>query len=81
MILLQSQSDSGSQMILPIFLLILRIIGAFVCSSKAKELNRSTGGWGFFGFLMPIVAMIWVNCIKPKVVWDNNMEANQNINK
>lgn len=54
--------------------LVLRIIGAFVCSSKAKELNRSTGGWGFFGFISPIIAMIWIQFMKPIMVWDSNAE-------
>ena len=54
--------------------LVLRIIGIFVCSSKAKELNRSSGGWGFFGFISPIIAMIWINCLKPIMIWDENSE-------
>jgi len=55
--------------------LVLRIIGAFVCSSKAKELNRSTGGWGFFGFISPIIAMIWIQFMKPIMVWDRNVDV------
>ena len=51
--------------------LVLRIVGAVVCSNKAKELNRSTGGWGFFGFISPILAMIWIQFMKPIMVWDN----------
>lgn len=58
--------------VLLIIQLILRIVGAVVCSNKAKELNRNSGGWGFFGFVMPIVAMIWVNCIKPITNWEKN---------
>ena len=41
-------------------------------ANKAKELNRSTGGWGFFGFVSPIIAMIWINCLKPITNWDKN---------
>lgn len=51
---------------------VLRIIGIFVCSSKAKELNRSSAGWGFFGFISPIIAMIWIHCLKPITIWDKN---------
>jgi hypothetical protein len=69
MMLLQYQND-GSGMILVIFSLLLKIVGAIVCSSKAKELNRSTGGWGFFGFISPILAMIWIHCMKPNIEWD-----------
>ncbi|HLU86831.1 MAG TPA: hypothetical protein VKZ44_03680 [Taishania sp.] len=57
--------------------LALRIVGAVVCSNKAKELNRSTGGWGFFGFISPIIAMIWIQFMKPIMVWDRNIEINK----
>ena len=73
MTLLQVQND-GSAAIFMVFSLILRIVGAIVCVNKAKELNRSTGSWGFFGFLMPIVAMIWVNCLKPNVEWEKKSD-------
>ena len=52
--------------------LILRFVGIFVCSNKAKELNRSSGGWGFFGFVSPIIAMIWIHCLKPVTIWEQN---------
>ena len=55
-----------------LIIFILRIIGIFVCSSKAKELNRSSVGWGFFGFISPIIAMIWIHCLKPITIWDKN---------
>lgn len=55
-----------------LIIFILRIVGAIVCSNKAKELNRSSGGWGFFGFVSPIIAMIWVNCLKPITIWNKN---------
>jgi hypothetical protein len=69
MILLQANSDMSP--VILIIQLLLRIVGLFVCIGKAKELNRSEGGWGFFGFVMPIVAMIWIHCIKPKVNWES----------
>jgi hypothetical protein len=46
---------------------IVRIIGTIVCYNKAKQLNRNTGGWGFFGFISPILAMIWIQFMKPIV--------------
>ena len=55
-----------------ILILGIRIIGIFVCVNKAKELNRSTGGWGFFGFVSPILAMIWIQFMKPVTSWKNN---------
>jgi hypothetical protein len=61
--------------------LVLKITGAVVCSNKAKELNRSTGGWGFFGFISPIIAMIWIHFMKPVMVWDSNVDINKNKDK
>ena len=58
--------------VLLIIQLVLRIVGVVVCSSKAKELNRSWGSWGFFGFIFPIIAMIWINCLKPIMIWDKS---------
>lgn len=52
--------------------LVLRVVGILVCVNKAKELNRSQGGWGLFGFLLPIIAMIWVHFMKPVTDWENN---------
>jgi len=60
-----------------IIVLILRIVGIFVCVNKAKELNRSTGGWGFFGFVSPIIAMIWIHCMKPVMKWDENVNIDK----
>jgi|APEBP8051072210_1049370.scaffolds.fasta_scaffold00951_11 hypothetical protein len=73
MILLQS---GGGEPAILVIQLILRLAGIIVCSNKAKELNRSTGGWGFFGFVMPIVAMIWIHCLKPNVTWNNETDKN-----
>lgn len=60
-----------------IITLFLRIVGAIVCSNRAKQLNRSTGGWGFFGFASPIIAIIWIYCLKPVMIWDKNIELNR----
>ena len=51
--------------------IILKIVGAIVCSTKAGELNRNNFSWGLFGFLMPIVALIIVHTLKPKIDWCN----------
>lgn len=66
-----------SQGIIMILGFVLRIVGAIVCSNKAKELNRNTGGWGFFGFIMPIIAMIWIHFMKPVMVWDENADLKE----
>ena len=61
--------------------MVLRIVGSIVCSNKAKELNRSTGGWGLFGFLIPILAMIWIQFMKPVIVLDSNLDSNKPTDK
>ena len=45
--------------------LALRVIAVAVCINKAKQLNRSTGGWGFFGFISPLLALIWIRFMEP----------------
>jgi hypothetical protein len=47
-------------------LLIVRIIITIYCVNKAGELKRNKVGWGLFGFFLPIVALIWIQFIKPK---------------
>ena len=59
--------------VIVIMQLALRIIGAIVCVNRAKELNRSTGTWGVLGFIFPIIAMIWIYCLKPVIKWDENV--------
>lgn len=72
MYLLQSGNDGGMRGMFMILGLILRVIGLFYCRDKAKELNRNSGGWATFGFLSPIVAMIWISCMKPIIKWEEN---------
>ena len=52
-----------------LFGFILRIVGAAVCASRAGQLNRSGGGWGFLGFFFPVISMIIIYTLKPKVNW------------
>ncbi len=75
MYLLQAGNDGGMTGLFLIIGLILRVIGLFYCSNKAKELNRSSGGWGTFGFLSPILAMIWISCMKPIIKWEGNEKS------
>jgi len=56
--------------------IVLKIVGAIVCTNKAGELNRSGLGWGIFGFSMPILAMIIVYSLKPKIDWYEDSEKN-----
>jgi hypothetical protein len=70
MYLLQQNGNGSIAGVLMFFGLILRIVGLFYCKDKAKELNRSTGGWATFGFLSPILAMIWISCLKPIIKWE-----------
>ncbi len=54
-----------------IFQLVIRIICSLICVNKAKELNRNTVGWGIFGFVFIIIAVIWLYCLKPITKWEN----------
>jgi hypothetical protein len=47
---------------------VFRIIGMIYCYRKAGDLKRNTTGWGAFGFIAPILAMIWIQFIKPKMI-------------
>jgi hypothetical protein len=58
-------------------LLALKIVGIVVCANKANDLNRSTGGWGFFGFVSPILAMIWIHSMNPVIKWDENVKIDK----
>ncbi len=46
--------------------LILRVVAPVVCALKAKTLKRSIFGWSLFGFFAPLLAMIWIQFVKPK---------------
>lgn len=52
----------------------LRVLGTIVCINKAKQLNRDTTGWSIFGFFMPLVAIIWIQFMKPVIVLDKNVD-------
>jgi hypothetical protein len=74
------QQDGAS----PIFLLVnlvLRICGVYYCSDKAVNLNRNSSRWGLFGFLSPIVAMIWISNINPIISWEENAPLDSNISE
>jgi hypothetical protein len=54
-----------------LIVLIIRIGITVACVNKAEQLNRSKMGWGFFGFFLPILAIIWIQFMKPKMVWED----------
>jgi len=51
---------------------IIRIIVTVYCVNKASRLNRSQFGWGLFAFFIPIVAIIWIQFMKPNISWDRD---------
>ncbi len=51
--------------------LILRVVAPVVCALRAKKLNRNTFGWALFGFFAPLLAMIWIQFMKPKQIKSN----------
>ena len=62
------------QALAAIITLVLRIVGVVVCVNKATKLNRGTGRWGLFGFFSPILAMIWIQFMKPITDWSDESE-------
>ena len=62
--------------VLQLFLLAIRIFITIYCVKRAGELNRSKGGWGIFGFFLPILAIIWIQFMKPKRLWDSEPANN-----
>jgi hypothetical protein len=58
--------DQSSYATFQVILLVVRIVITIYCVNKAGELNRSKGGWGVFGFFLPIIALIWIQFMKPK---------------
>jgi hypothetical protein len=59
-----------------IFRLAIRIIAIIVCVRKAKNLNRSQFGWAVFGFLIPIVAIIWIQFMRPILKFEEQNKTN-----
>ena len=59
--------------ILQSIIAIVRILVAIYCFNKAKDLNRSKSGWGVFGFFIPLLAIIWIQFIKPII----NIQKNE----
>lgn len=68
--------DQGVYALLQVILLVARILITVHCVNEAKKLNRNEIGWGFFGFFLPIVAIIWIQFMKPVIVWDKNVDIN-----
>lgn len=71
--------DEETIITLRIIGLIVRILITIYCVNKAANLNRSQLGWGLFGFFIPIVAVIWIQFMKPVIKWEdhNSVDANQ----
>ena len=69
--------DESSYAGLKVIYFVARIAITIYCVNKAGKLNRSKGGWGVFGFLLPILALIWIQFMKPKMVWDDQSEQKE----
>ena len=57
--------------LIPFIGLILRIWITVYCVRRAERLNRSQFGWGIFAFFIPLVAVIWIQFMKPIIDWEN----------
>jgi len=73
--------DLGGYVVLQIILLVVRIIITVYCVNRAGELNRSKTGWGFFGFFFPIIAIIWIQFMKPISLYKKKYGLIQNEEK
>lgn len=52
--------------ILRVLLIVFRIYSIYYCVKKAKTLNRNALGWGIFAFIIPLIAIIWIQFMKPQ---------------
>lgn len=50
----------------------IRMTGWFVCQTQAVILNRNQFKWSIIGFVIPVIAMIWIHCLKPVTNWEEN---------
>lgn len=64
--------------ILNVVLTLFRIGITIYCVTRAKSLNRSQFGWGIFGFFLPLIALIWIQFVKPKKGNEDNMVEDGN---
>ena len=55
-----------------IFALIIGIGSAKLCATQAGSLNRNKLVWGILGFLFPLITILIVLSIKPKVNENTN---------
>lgn len=54
--------------------IVLGLLGAVLCGVIASQKNREVAGWVVFGLFLPIVALIWLACLKTKITWSKNPE-------
>lgn len=52
--------------------LILRVIICVIVVKQAQKKNRNAVGWGIFAFFLPIVAWIWISCLKINIEWSES---------
>lgn len=63
--------------------IILAVVARFhapeYCSIKAKELNRDENIWGFWGVLFPLVAVLLLHNLSPKIIWEEKKKTKKTI--
>lgn len=69
--------DNESIMLIRFIGFILRIIITVYCVNKAGSLNRSKSGWGLFAFFIPLVAVVWIQFMKPLIGWEKVHEQDK----
>ncbi|MFT7157189.1 MAG: hypothetical protein ACI8Q1_002206 [Parvicella sp.] len=60
----------GTAAIVNLIAIVIRIMITVYCINKAEKLNRRKFGWGVFGFFLPIIAIIWIQFMKPNIDWE-----------
>ena len=62
-----------------LLVLVFRIYAANYCVKKATILGRNMAGWGIFGFISPLIALIVINNMSTKIQSYNSYDENKPI--
>jgi hypothetical protein len=63
-----------------IFAIITASISMIICIIRANYLNRNAFGWAIFGLFFPLVAVIWIFCLKRNIEFNNQIINNNTSN-
>ena len=69
--------SSSIASLVPLIGIVLRVMAVIYCGNEAGLKNRDKTWWGVFGALLPLIAIIWIRSIKPKIDWDTQARINR----